>query len=586
MATEKFADMSGAIDKKRGAVNVSVSIAFKIAILVADILVRRFLIRYIGNEVNGLNSLYLSILKFLAVAELGVGSAITFCMYKPIVDGNTDKVAALYNLFTKLYLIIGGIIAVAGCAVMPALPYLAKDYESVDVNLYLTFGLVLISVVTTYMFSSKTSLINAYKNNYITTTIHSIGQLLQCGMQIIVLITTRSFVWYLVCRIAAVALQWGATEIVARVKHGAVIRNKKKAEDEEKKEVTKNVKAMFMHKIGSVLVNTADSLIISAFIGITMLGKYTNYTTIMVAMTGVISLCFTPLTSVIGHMCVSEDKRTAQKYHSFFHTFNFVLGAVFFLGYYAIIDDLVVIFYGRADLELNRAISFVITLNYLVQFMRHSTLLFRDATGTFYNDRWKPLVEGAINVGLSILFVKVFPSEYNVVGVIVATIITNIFICHIVEPHVLFKYAFNDTAKRYYIRNYLYIAVFAAALVALHFCHVDFSSRWIELVANGFIAVAVAVVPCVAAALINADFRHFAASTLRKIKNKLVGKRGKLRAAPADGATDAEQCGAESIAQQQDEPTGPDENADGENAVIPDGSKGRGDGDAKGEERQ
>ena len=66
-----------------------------------------------------------------------------------------------------------------------------------------------------------------------------------------------------------------------------------------------------------------------------------------------------------------------------------------------------------------------------IQFMRQATLLFRDATGTFYNDRWKPLVEGLLNIGLSILFVLIFPQDYNVVGVIVATIITNLFICHI-----------------------------------------------------------------------------------------------------------------------------------------------------------
>lgn len=95
------------MDKKRGTKNVIVSIAFKIVLLVGNLFVRRYLIRYIGNEINGLNSLYISILEFLAVAELGVGSAITFCMYKPIVDGDNNKVSALYGLFTKLYLIIG-----------------------------------------------------------------------------------------------------------------------------------------------------------------------------------------------------------------------------------------------------------------------------------------------------------------------------------------------------------------------------------------------------------------------------------------------------------------------------------------------
>ncbi|WP_251548064.1 lipopolysaccharide biosynthesis protein [Pumilibacter intestinalis] len=504
------------MDKKRGVANVGVSVAFKIILLVANILVRRYVIKYIGNEVNGLNSLYLSLLDFLSVAELGVGSAITFCMYKPIVEGDNDKVSALYGLFTKLYLIIGGIILACGCALMPFLKILAKDYQTLDVNLYFTFGLMLASIVLSYAFSSKTSLINAYKNNYITTAISSVGQLLQDGLQILVLILTRSFTWYLVCRLISMGLQWIVTEIIARIKHGDIIRNRQKIDIETKKEVTKNVKAMFMHKIGGILVNTADSIIISAFIGIVILGKYSNYTTIVLAMSSVIALCFTPLTSIIGHMSVEEDGKTVERYYNFFHTFNFIMGTVFFLGYYAVIDNLVTVLFG-ANLILSKQITFVITLNYFIQFMRQAANLFRDATGTFYYDRWKPIVEGLINVVLSICFVLVLPSEYNVVGVIAATILTNLFVCHIVEPHVLHKYAFKSSAKTYYIRNYVYIAAFAAALCALHFCMVDMSSQWLELLVNGSIAVAIAIVPCTVAILVNKDFRHYLHGFTRKI---------------------------------------------------------------------
>ena len=523
------------MDKKRGLLNVIVSIAFKIAVLVVSLLARRYLIKFAGNEVNGLNSLYLSIIGFLSVAELGVGSAITFCMYKPIVNGEDDKVSALYHLFTKLYLIIGAIILAAGCVVIPLLPYLAADYQGINQNLYLTFFLMLISVVLSYLFSSKTSLINAYKNNYITTAITSSGMILQCGLQVIVLIYTQSFVWYLVCRIIAVAVQWGVTELIARIRHKEVIKNKQKVDPETKKQVTQSVKAMFMHKIGSVLVNTADSIIISAFIGVVILGKYNNYTVIMTAMTGVLNLFFTPLTSVIGHLCVEEDKDQAKKYFNFFHTFNFVIGIIFFLGYYAIIDNLVNICFSSQgnDLELIKSISFIITLNYFIQFMRQATLLFRDATGTFYNDRWKPLFEGALNVALSIGFVYLFKflfgEDFAVVGVIVATIITNLTICHVVEPHVLYKYAFKDkSAKKYYLRNYLYIAVFVAALFALNFCLQTNANEWLELLINGCIAVAIALVPCVIVALINKDFRHYMKKVFDKIGNKLK-KRKKVQ---------------------------------------------------------
>ena len=507
------------MDKKKGLLNTSVSIAFKIVILIADILVRRFLIAYIGNAINGLNSLYISILNFLSVAELGVGTAITFCMYKPIVEGDNNKVSALYGLFTKLYFLIGGIILVVGCAVMPALPYIAKDYAATGVNLYLTFALMLVSVVLSYGFSSKTSLINAYKNNYITTTVNSLGQILQLGLQVIVLIFTRSFVWFLACRIFSVVLQWLATEIIARKRHGAIITNKQKIDGGTKKEVVKNVKAMFMHKIGATLVNTADSIIISAFIGIVILGKYSNYTTVVVAMSGVLMLCFTPLTSVIGHMFVEEGKESARKYCRFFHTLNFVLGMIFFLGYYAVIDNLVTILFGN-NLGLSRAIAMVITVDYFIQFMRQTVLLFRDATGTFYHDRWKPLIEGLINIGLSILFVCVFPEDYRVVGVIVATIITNIFICHVVEPYVLYRHAFEASVRKYYLRNYLYIVVFVGAMFATHFCMQHFESRWLELLVNGCISLAFSIPICIVVSLLNKDFRHHFRRLLEKLKHK------------------------------------------------------------------
>lgn len=504
------------MDKKKGLLNVIVSISFKIIILIANVLVRRFLIRYIGNGVNGLNSLYISVLDFLSVAELGVGSAITFCMYKPIVEGDNAKVSALYHLFTKLYLIVGGIILICGGALMPALPFLAKDYQNLDVNLYITFGLMLISVVISYVYSAKTSLINAYKNNYVTSIISSGLLLFQCALQILILVFTESFILFLVCRIVVAVLQWIITEVYVRKKYGYIIKNRNKIDSETKNEVTKNVKAMFMHKIGGVLVNTADSIIISAFIGVEILGKYSNYSTIAIALFGSLTLFFTPLTSVIGHMFVEENKMRVAAYLNFFHALNFALGMIFFLGYYAIIDNFVSIVFAEG-LELAKIISFVITLNYFIQFMTQSVRLFRDATGTFYNDRWKSIIEGIINIILSVVFVLVFPQDYNVVGVIVATIITYLFICHIVEPHVLYKYALQNDAKKYYIRNFLYIAIFAATLTALHYCMISKDNQWIELFANGGISLAFSIGVSGLTILCNKDFRHYISNIFNRL---------------------------------------------------------------------
>lgn len=485
------------MDKRKSILNVSVSITFKIITMLMVIAVKRVLICCCGNEVNGLNALYLSIVGFLSVAELGIGSAITFCMYKPIVDGDHNKVSALYHLFRRLYWIIGGVILLSGLAVTPFIHVFAKDYAALDVNLYLTFVLMLLSVVLTYLFASKTALINAYKNNYITSAIQSVGLVLQYVLQIAVVYVTHSFVWYLVCRIAAVMVQWALTELAAGKRYRLILSNKQRVDRETQREVTASIKAMFMHQIGNVLVNSVDSMVISFFVGVIVLGEYSNYITILSAMNGVIVLVFTSLTSVVGHLYAETEADTSRRWCERFHFLNFVIGTVFFLGYYAIIDNLIAILFFEY-LVVEKSVSFVITLNGFVQFMRHSVLVFRNASGTFYYDRWKPLFEGVTNLVLSVLLVK----QMGVTGVIAATILTNLLICHIVEPYVLYRHAFSCSPKAYYKRNYGMILLFTLALFLMHAVLRQADSQWAELLVNGVISVGISGAVCIIAAVL------------------------------------------------------------------------------------
>ena len=506
------------MDKRKSLINVITAIFFKIILLVLTLFARRFLIQYVGNEANGVFSLYTSIIGFLAIADLGIGTAIIFSMYKPIVDNDSYKVSALYVLFVKVYRIIGFIVLVGGLCILPALPYLAKDYNA-DFNLYYTFLLMLTSIVISYLYSAKTSLINAYKNTYVTTTFHSIALIIEGIFQLVLLYIYKSFELYLICKIISACIEWLLTDIYFRKYHKKLIDMHAKLDKDTKTEVTQKTKAMFMHKIGNLLVNTSDSIIISAFISVMILGKYSNYTTIVNAMNGILLLLFTPLTSVIGHLCVSGNTKIELKYFNFFYGLNFVVGIIFYLGYYAIIDDVVTICFGP-NLELSKDISFVITLNYFIQFTRQSVLTFRDATGTFYNDRYKPIFEGILNIILSISLVYVC----GVTGVIIATIITNLLICHTVEPYVLFKDGFGMSPKKYYIENYVSIAVFSVALVVLHFSHINIANEWLSLIVNGFIAVGIGIIPVIGIYIYNKSFREELNNIIIKIFNLLFRK--------------------------------------------------------------
>ena len=207
-------------------------------------------------------------------------------------------------------------------------------------------------------------------------------------------------------------------------------------------------------------------------------------------------MVFTSLTSVVGHLYV-QDKGVAKQYHERFHLINFAIGCVFYLGYYAIINELVGLLF-TPELICEPAIAFVITLNGFVQFMRRSTLTFREATGTFYNDRWKPLLEGLVNVILSVYLVH----RMGIVGVIAATVLTNLMICHVIEPYVLYKNAFLSSPVKYYFRNYGFMAVFAASMLLLRKVAVQSDHLIKSLLINGTISVGISLAVCGMAGLL------------------------------------------------------------------------------------
>lgn len=495
------------MDKKRSALNIATSIVSHIVLLIIAIFVRRLLIQNIGNDVNGLNSLYTSIIGMLAVAELGVGRAIVYSMYSPIVEGDQRAVAALFNLYKKLYRIIGGVIFLGGLLVMPFLPYLISDYEVLDVNVYITFLLTLNSVVLTYLYSAKTSLIEAHKDNYITTGIATISHLVGYALKTAAILIFRSFVAFLICQIIGTVIIWILTEIVIQKKYPEIIKTKEKVDESTKREIEKNVKAMVMHKVGTIMVQSVDSMIISAYIGVVILGKYSNYAYIATVMTGIIAMFFTPVTSVIGHLCAEGNQEKSKGYFDYFYCLNYVLGVVFFLGYYAVIDSVIALLFGTG-LSVSHAIAYIITLNQFIQYMRNASLLFRNASGTFYNDRWKPIAEGVVNLILSLLFVQVFPEEYKVVGVIVATIITNLLICDTVEPFVVFHHVFGRSPKQFYFKNYAYIALFTVALFSLTYLTRTSNTPITGILINGSISLGVSFLVLAFVTLVDKSFRN------------------------------------------------------------------------------
>ena len=119
--------------------NILFGVILKLYQIVVPFLMRTAMIYLMGVQYLGLNSLFTSILQVLNLAELGVGSAMIYSMYKPIAEDDTITICALMKLYRTYYRIIGLVIAIAGCLLTPFIPHLIKSDVPVGINIFFTY---------------------------------------------------------------------------------------------------------------------------------------------------------------------------------------------------------------------------------------------------------------------------------------------------------------------------------------------------------------------------------------------------------------------------------------------------------------
>lgn len=446
------------MDTKKARKNITYSIFFRIIILMLTIPVRSLMIKYLGNEVTGIFSLFNNIITVLSLAESGIGVSIIFSLYKYIDENHNDKITGLFNLFQKSYKIIGLSILILGIISSFFLPFFI-DADISKINILIPFYVMILSTSISYLFASKISLINAYKDNYITTFITSIAYIIQYSFQIVVLVFFDSFILYTIIIFISIMIQWGLTTYFFNKNYINVLTSNPILLTETKQEVFLNIKSMLSHKIGNVLFNSTNGFIISYFLGVVILGVYNNYTTIIVSLVSILTLMFVSITSIIGHAYIKDQKDNFYKNYKTMQLINYTTAILCFLGF-ALFQDTVIPLVFNSGVYLSSREVILLTFGQFLQYTRQTNILFREATGIFSKDRFRPYYEVSLNLVLSIMLGK----SFGVSGVLLANIIVTLLITSIIEPLILFRDIFNKSFTKEYLYYLYFLVVFGSCL--------------------------------------------------------------------------------------------------------------------------
>ncbi|PEZ83318.1 MULTISPECIES: hypothetical protein [Bacillaceae] len=434
--------------------NVTVAVIGQIFILIITLIARMVFVKYLSIEYLGINGLFGNIMSFLALADLGIGGAMIFSLYKPIAENDRSKIVVLMQLYKRIYTYIGLTVLILGLSITPFLNFIIKDMPDID-NLYFIFVLYVLNSASTYLFTYKRSLIIANQKEYISTIFMYSRLFIVNSAQIIILIYTQNFILFLSIQfifnfIENILISYVANKMYPFLKTKTTDKLDKFTQDS----IIKNIKALMIHKIGTVVVFSTDNIILSSQIGVGIVGLYSNYLLIINAVNTLIGKFFSAITASVGNLSALEDENIINARFLSVNFFGFWVYGFCSISLLVLLNPFIELWLGKKYL-FEVSVILVISINFFVNGMRQATLTFKTAMGLFWYDRYKPLYEAIVNLIVSIVLVQFL----GIIGVILGTVISSLFICSWIEPYVLYKYGLKAKVSEYFKKYAIYTVV-------------------------------------------------------------------------------------------------------------------------------
>lgn len=428
-----------------------------------NFILRTMFIQYLGDTLNGVNDLYTSVLSVLSMAELGVGTALNYSLYKPVAVGNIEKIKSYMQLYKKAYRIIGIVIAVIGTGLSPFLPYLVKQPQGVSVrDLTLYYFIFLFNTVSTYFVAYKYSLVNAEQKNYIQTNIITVTKVITVCLQIAVILTTGNFYIYLLTAAFVELAQKIFVSYYLNQRYPYLMeRNAQKLSAEETGEIVTKTKALVFHKVGDVARLQTDSMIISGFINVTLVGFVGNYNLILNSIANMVNTIFNSVLSGFGNLIATESKEKQYqlfKVYRFFACWIYGFSAV---GFFLLLTPFVSLWLGEEKTLAFTMVSCIL-IDYYFKGDRIVLSNFKTAAGVFEQDKYLALIQGVVNLIISIVLVQ----KIGLTGVYIGTIVSGL-IANITKPFIIYRVILEKPVGQYFADSVKYLLTLAAILALL-----------------------------------------------------------------------------------------------------------------------
>ncbi len=502
---------------KNAARNVIVDGMLKVTAIILPFVMRTIVLHYLGIEYLGLGGLFRSTLSVLNLAELGVGSAMVYSMYRPIAEDDTETICALMRLYRRYYRLIGLFVAVVGLALTPFIRNLIKGDVPDAVNVYVLYLMNLAATVLTYwLFAYKNSLLNAHQRVDVESMISLIISVVDFALKFTVLVLFRNYYLFLLVQLVMQI----AKNIVTAIRVTRMYPKYKPCGSlpkEKIRDINHRIRDLFTARFSAVVSGSFDTLVITAFMGLSVLAVYQNYNYVATSIRSVLQVFLGACIAGVGNSLITESHEKnfhdLRKISMLFFWILCVCSAMLLCLYQPFMH----LWMGEENmLEMPLVIGFVIVfysmgINRLVN-------MFKDAAGMWHRDRFRPLTAALVNLAINLTTVRYL----GLFGVMVATVVSIV----IVQIPWLVYNLFHEVFPVQFMKYYVYFLAEAAGLTVTaclaswFVCRLFGLDGWAALIVNGIVAFAMSNMLCYITYGDDPLFRQSVRQIIRVFKRK------------------------------------------------------------------
>lgn len=443
--------------------NIIFGLGGSVITMLAHFVLRKVFISELDKALLGVETMYTDILTVLSLAELGIGTAVNYNLYGPVARGEREKVKSYMLLYKKAYRVIAVVIGTVGVLLVPFLPMILKDPGNITTGeMRLYYLIFLFNTVSTYFVAYKYSLTNAEQKNYIQTNVNTVTKLISYACQTVALLVLPNFLLYLLIQAGVELLQ--KIFVSWYLNRRYPILQEKHVEPlsvAEHDDVVNKVKALMLHRIGDMARLQTDTIIIGAFVGTVQAGMMSNYKMFISSVTNYVNVVLNAVISSFGNLIATEGEERQFRLFQVYRFFAVWIYGFSAVGFFLLLTPLIVLFAGQ-DWVLPTSIITWYLIDYYFKGERIVLSNFKTAAGVFEQDKYLTLIQGVVNLVISLALV----GKIGMAGVYVGTVISGL-IANITKPVIIYRVCFHKTAENYFRDSLKYLAVIAAALAIL-----------------------------------------------------------------------------------------------------------------------